>query len=261
MNMKMKWLPLAIVGATIQAQASIISVNVNEANSRVPMASTDLAGAPGVRVGNWNNFLSGNKTLPADITSPSAGQLVYDDGAVVGSSFQVTTVGPGGYAPANELVNDQRMYSGFFDLRQDKPLTITMTDIPYAQYDLYVYAQGQNASGSNFRGGSVELTGGQIYYFQGAASPNDDGTGYVEMTTTSIPATPVKSDIAFGNFISYKGLSASSVTVTVRTYLWTDYDRAQTYGFQIVQVPEPASLGLVGLAGLGLLWRRRCARA
>ncbi len=260
--MKMKWTVLAIIAMAVFAQASIISVNVNEASSRVPMASTDLAGAPGVRVANWNNFNAGTRTLPTSVTSPTSGAFVYDDGSVVGGSFQITTAGPGGYANTNTLINDSRMYSGYFDLREPSPLTITMTDIPYAQYNLYIYAQGQNATGANFRGGSVELTGGQIYYFQGSASPANDGTGYVEMTTTSIPAVPAKTDIAFGNFISYEGLTATSATVTVRTYKWTgDIDRTQVYGIQIEQIPEPATLGLAVMTGFALLWRRRRARA
>jgi hypothetical protein len=251
--------------ASTSQAARIISINANEASNRVPMAATDLAGAPGVRVGNWNNYASGGKTLPGQVTSPTSGTLIYSDGTAVPASFQVTTSGEPGYVGTNTLVNDRRMYSGAHHINSNSgsaSMTVTFSDIPFTAYDLYIYAQGQNVSGSNFRGGSVEL-GSEIFYTQGGASPQDDGSGYVPMTTTSIPTSPVESDIAFGNYAVFDDLSGSSQTVTLTSYLWTDYARLQLYGYQIVEqvsdtqpIPEPTVLGVLGLGALALLRRR-----
>jgi hypothetical protein len=133
---------------------------------------------------------------------------------------------------------------------------VTFNNVPFAEYDLYFYVMGQAAS---FRGGSIELEGGPIYYFRGGTAPNDDGTGYVELTTTTIGEPPVKQEVNEGNFISFRGLTSSNATVTTTAHLWGDNARAQVYGFQVVQVPEPAVSGMMALAGV-LLWarRRRC---
>jgi hypothetical protein len=45
------------------------------------MLSTDLAGAPGVRVGNWNNWVK------SDYTMGDAGQIVIDDSGATMPGF------------------------------------------------------------------------------------------------------------------------------------------------------------------------------
>jgi len=259
----------AVLSLTLSADAArIISVNVNEAGtdgdnpplSRTEMSASDLAGAPGVRVANWNNYKSGSSNLPAEITSPNAGTFIYSDGTPVGGTFAMTANAGSGFANTNSLINDPRMFSGSHGINSNTGNatgTFTFTDIPFAQYDIYVYAQGQNVAGANFRGGSVQLVGGQIYYQQGSGSPADDGTGYVHMSTTSVDGDPEESEIAFGNYVAYTGLTGSSQTVDVVGYLWTDFARFNVAGFQIVEVPEPASIALFGFGGLVLLRRRR----
>ncbi len=229
-----------------------LAISFNRADTRVFMAPTDLAGAPGVRVDNWNNYSAGSTTL-------TGSNLVYNTGATVGGDFEVVTSGPAGSTADNLSINDRRMYtSGHLIMADLATLTVTFNNIPFDEYDLYFYVTGQTQAGK-VRGGSIQLTDGPIYYFQGSGAASDDGTGYVEMTTTSIPASPVLGDIAFGNFISYKGLTSSSATVTTTAYLWSDYARAQVYGYQIVQVPEPGTIGLA-VAGLLLALGVRRAR-
>lgn len=84
----------------------IVSINVNEASGRVPMAATDLAGAPGVRVGNWNNFRAGNVSLPGAIDAPTADVYVDSEGAALDTTMVTAITGPGGYEAANSLVNE-----------------------------------------------------------------------------------------------------------------------------------------------------------
>lgn len=219
----------------------IISINVDESNGRVVMTN-DVAGAPGVRVGHWNNYRAGNRTLPADVEFPVAGALVDSNGDEV-SGFEVVVSGPQGWTSDDLSINDRRLYRGSHNINANSPttqasMTVTFNNIPFRLYDLYVYAQGQTVSGDNFRGGSVQLGAGPIYYTQGASSPADDGTGYVIMTTTSIPDPPVESDIAFGNYIAFEDLTGDSQVLTLISYLWTDYARLQLYGFQVVEVPS-----------------------
>ncbi|MFW6153761.1 MAG: PEP-CTERM sorting domain-containing protein [Planctomycetota bacterium] len=250
---------VAVMALAGTATAGIISINVNEANGRVPMGPNDVAGAaPEIRVGNWNNYECGTVSLPAEIDSPVAGAFVDDGGTPVGGDVAIEVAGPGGWVGATSATNDRLMYTGAHMLMADGgTVTYTLTDIPFALYDLYVYAQGQSVSGANFRGGSVELDGGPVYYTQGGNSPDESGDGYVPMTTTSIPASPVEDDIAFGNYAVFGGLTGADQTLTATSYLWTDHARMQVYGLQIVEVPEPATLGLLALGGLAVLKRRR----
>ncbi len=64
-----------------------------------------------------------------------------------------------------------------------------------------------------------------------------------------------------GNFFVFTGVSADSFILRSEEYpsgVAGDALRAQINGIQIIAVvPEPVSLGLVALAGLGLLSRRR----
>ncbi len=253
------WVSSVLLLSQTAPAGLIISFSADDPSNRASMLPGDVAGANvDVRVGNWNNFKSGNRTLPTDITSPNAGNIVYNDGTVVGGSFGVTVTGSAGYSNPT-AVNDAMLYSGYMQNNSDGATSVfTLTDIPFAEYDVYVYAQGQSA---NVRGGTVSISeSATTYYAVGGSSPADDGSGYVAMSTTTLPGD--KSTIAFGNYALYQGLSSSSQTITTTAYLWGDHARFQTYGFQIVEVvPEPGTFGLVAVGGmvlaLGMMKRRK----
>jgi hypothetical protein len=245
---------LVLVAVAAPAQAAlVISINVNEASGRAPMSADDLAGAPGARVANWNNFNAGNATLPGSIASPIAGSFVYNDGTVVGGSFAVSVTAPGGWVAATDKVNDALMYHASSGIQTDGgQVKFDFTGIPFAQYDIYVYAMGQP---TNVRGGSVEVVDGDIFYVRGGTAPADDGSGYVLMTTTVIPE--VKSEIGVANYARFENLSGSSQTVIATAHLWGDHARMQVYGIQIVEIPEPATAALLGLGSVVMIIRRR----
>ena len=240
----------AVAAGSVCSAARIISINKDEQSGRVPMSPDDLAGAPGVRVSNWNNYQSATATL-------NGTDLVYDDGTTVGGTFQVTTDGHPHWAGPTDDINDPLMYTGahalMSDVSQGGTLSITFTDVPFPLYDIYVYAMGQSA---NIRGGAITLVGGETFYTTGSSTPADDGSGYIAMTTTSFTDP---GDIETGNYIAYKGLSGDQ-EIEATCYLWGDHPRFQVYGYQIVEVPEPQTLALFALAGAVACRRRRRAR-
>lgn len=78
-------------------------------------------------------------------------------------------------------------------------------------------------------------------------SPN----AFVGSTSTN-PAGPGTA----ANYVILTGFTGSSFTITGLTGTTGD-GRARIAGFQIIAVPEPASIGLIGIGALSLVARRR----
>ncbi len=208
----------------------IISVNVNEGNGRVPMSELDLAGAPGVRTNNWNNFPAGNnRTILGE-------DLVFADGTTVGAPFSIVVAGPPAWTAESTDVNDRLMYRGCYQIQSDEgTVTITFEDIPFKYYQIYVYISGQRN-----RGGSVQLEGDQIYYIRGDVFPDEDGEGYLHATTISVdPENPAA--VNNGNYVMYDQLEGKTQTVTCTAYkelYQTDHARFNLFGFQIIELED-----------------------
>jgi PEP-CTERM motif len=159
-------------------------------------------------------------------------------------------------------------------------LTIALSNIPAPYqatgYYVYFYLSGgdtTSVAGGNGNGGPWYMTDGtitdnglktsgtpnglQTYYFNNGSSFNF--TGYSEATaTTAGAATPA-------NYVGFLE-TAGSVTFTVPMPSEVDGNAAvvpggisgfSIRGFQIVQVPEPATIGLFGAVGAAALMRRR----
>jgi len=112
--------------------------------------------------------------------------------------------------------------------------SIQVSNIPYATYDVYAYiAGGLNGSGQ------FTANSDSIY-------DNNGTLGALSPLPAFIP--PVGSD--YGNYIYFSGLSGPTLSLTgipiTGTQSYVVFD-----GFQIVQVPEPASIGLFAF---GAMW-------
>jgi len=231
---------LACVGGIkIQAQ-DIISFSIDStANAnRNFMFPADLAGAPGVRTNNWNNIgqnVNGNSTtadaplLPGSITN-AAGQLVPNIGALWhdASGGSISDRGNGG-------TNDLKMFDDVADGYNESSLSgygyLNITNIPYTNYNVYVYFLPDNGSGSgNTRGGVFCITntptGTNCVYLanQTNSGPNQFGQlpapttttlgNYIQSTTTSIGSGGVAwSAIQGGNYGVFYGLTNANCQI------------------------------------------------
>ncbi len=245
---------LAVMLFSSLSSAAIISLNITEAGSPsdVDMSTSDLAGAPGVRAGYWNNIasLNGQTLLGADAK--------YDNGTSVGGAFQADfDADRSTHLSGLAVTNDELMFRGTNQPRDGQTATFTLTNIPFANYEIYVYAGETRVD----NGGSI--SDGTTTFYQRddgtGTNPLSDGSGYIEMTTTSLPA--LVTDVTFGNYAVFENLSGSSQTITFSALdmgnSTPDYQRFNVNGIQIVQVPEASSLLFLLMGGVATLFLRR----
>ncbi len=238
------------------SMADIISLNfMDNTSSRNPMLTNSLAGAPGVRTNNWNNM----RAVTANVTGSA---LVYDTGAAVASAFKIAFTTPrAGTMAANTLLNDALMYSGYDQIWNNETMTVALTDIPFSNYEIYIYCDSARAN----TGGRISMVGQQDYYLhtvlatQAINTTNNTGAGYTQITGTDY-ATVKAAAGTKGNYVKYSSLSGTSQTFTLAALDMGDTatQRFQLDGFQIVEIiPEPATIGMLGLGALITLLLRR----
>jgi hypothetical protein len=253
-----------VLGTGIASAQNIISFSFSGNGDVTPQSgyldSTDLAGAPGVRTGNWNNLLSS-----ADTTHPStvvfdgifgdeAGETtLFNDGSTVGGGFSFT--GPVGFSDrtSGSFSNDREMFNGVRDVSGLS--TITLANIPFAQYEIYCYMFDDGAG----RIGTYEIGSTKYYVRGGVGIPDSTGAGYVLSTDTTTGT--LLADHDQGNYVRFTGLTGGTVTLSVNALgLEGNLARNKMAGLQIVSVPEPGTAALFGvgaLAGMLVLRRRR----
>jgi hypothetical protein len=194
-------------------------------DSLTRLAPTDSVGVVGQA--NWNAF-----TMPY-FNGGTAGEtflrggLVYDNG----NNVSGMTVGIRGrqdiFGEMRNRTSDANLVdallNGYAGAHGGGSLDVSLGAIPYSQYDLIVYTDG-------------DLT--------------LDGQTYVHSWANNGGAADYTKFVDGGNYYRITGLTASSLSVTLTKGL---------YGLQVVDasVPEPATMSLLALAGIAALIRRR----
>ena len=218
------------------------------------MTSGNVAGAnSSVRVGNWNNIYGASQTLTGDAA-------VYDNGSTVGGSFQAVWSSPRlSYFGATTLQNDALLYYGNNLLYGGQTSSLTLTGIPFANYEIYVYLGDLGTSTG--RGGSATI--GSTTYYQRDASPivqvpSSDGTGYILANSTTYDAAD-PGTVTYGNYMVFSGLNGSSQAIDFAALNMGDSanQRFKISGIQIVgkngggAAPPPPPVVSLGSHGDG----------
>lgn len=181
------------------------SIRGQEAGVARTLPATAYAGVPEVAQKNWNqtsalNVASQSTLNIGSILTPNAGKLVDSRGdeTEVGLSFMMNN----SWNIDNEQLTPYgSLFAGYLDTNSVNNASVTLSNIPFASYDLYVYLGAGNV------GSTQKITDGQTTYsFSTAARVSDAGT-YLQTRDTG-------EGYPSANYAKFEGRTSSSATVT-----------------------------------------------
>ena len=258
-------LAAAVVSCGLSAAAdaqSSIGVNFvggGGPNSGSSLAATDVAGL--VPQANFNNATGKSGTLMGLLNSGG----VNSGAGVVWSSPNTWSSGTDTSTPNGKLLN------GYIDSSGSAAggAMVTVSNIPYAAYDLIVYVNTDKGSGARLGDYEVTTSGPtitqQVAYEKSSslvlAPPYPSSLVGPKNSAGQNPDPPAGTPA--GTFLVFPDLTGSTLTLqTNQATLPNPNFRAPISGFQIygVPIPEPTGLGVVTvLGGLALTRSRRKA--
>ncbi|HET6249187.1 MAG TPA: PEP-CTERM sorting domain-containing protein [Tepidisphaeraceae bacterium] len=238
----MSFAAAAVAGSAATARSA--SIGIQFQGSQAALAPTDSAGV--VPQTNWN----------AEATSSFTNVALNDNSgnattAVFSGSADGTYFGGNGFTPGtgDATLTAGELYQGMSSTVGSAGLAnnFTITNIPYPTYDVYVY--GDADAGGRVISDALTPSGGSTTFI--SFTTENGSNGWVAGTGTwngigTPPADPS------ANYAHFAGITASGFVLQSGAQ-----GNGGINGIEIVATPEPASLGLLGVAALGLLARRR----
>ena len=192
---------LTLACCALSAQAATISLNFVRASSgATALAAGDIAGV--AAAGNWNN------STTANANAETTGIALTNDGGIVttatatwqsgGASWSTATAGSGSAA-------DMAMMTGYLDQGGDgngQIHTISVTNIPFASYDVYLY---HSSSGGPNRTARYQANGTDIWTRN--LDPANTFNGFVQAGYNSLAEAALAGGNPAGNYVLWTGLS------------------------------------------------------
>ena len=210
------------------AAADSIGINFRRTTSgEQNMAPTESAGV--VPQVNWNNtdgVASGN--AGANISGPTANALTSANGITV-PGLSLSWSANGTWSSPNAGPGDPNLMAGYLDDTGTAGDTvITVTGVPYANYDVYAYV----GSDGNNRSGRTRLFNffANDRWFRTNTNPF---TTFVEGTATTEPAT----NTGLANYTHYRSVSGGTFELRVLR----GSNNAGLHGIQIVETDGSAA--------------------
>lgn len=265
---------LVIVCAAGMASAAAISMNVVAVSSDginpapAILAPNEVAGL--VPSTNWNNWEMG-KIGAALVDGISISNLVDDAGNTTSTQIVFNKTANHGVASSSSydyVPADEKLFRRYVDQwSSDRTSTYTVTGLPTSitsqGYNLIVYTSSpanlSNRAGTYQVDDGIDGTWDQARYVWAGANPYTSDAGYVEQTYASLAEAQAAylNGNAEGNYIMFTGLTSDSFKLDI-TVPAGGVQRAPFNGFQIVAIPEPATM-LLMVTGMivGVLRRRR----
>lgn len=242
----------ALVGLALVSSAHAASIGLsftphNDTGALSVLSTTDVVGYPDVAQANWNNLVVTHNAngdvfgsfsgVVDDSGNPTSLTVTVND---LNRAFMVLRNETWGYKNAEHTM--RRAY-----VRQD--VSVTISNVPYAVYDVYVYMFHNGAANESIMltlaDGATGAVDSTVYYFR-----YNGNTPNVLAVDTQPPASgnPTPADT-----IRFVNNTASSFVIQAGDGSFEPGIAA----IQIVAVPEPAAIGLLGVGALMLVRRRR----
>lgn len=150
---------------------------------------------------NWNNVADNGASSTGGAQSGSAGGLIDTDGNVTSASVNwnaTNTWTISNQPPADE---DARLMNGYLDTDSATPTTVSIADVPFSLYDVYVYVDGDGTG----RKGLYSIDDGVSSYTVGPVL--DDMNWPIAAGNGSFNEAVAPEDS--GNYVVFRGLSGS----------------------------------------------------
>lgn len=206
-------------------------------NTPESLTFTDIAGVYPLQ--NWNNAdPSGNNSGGlSQIVGPIAGAISDDSGTATGVGFFYSAQGMWAVSQTTNAGNRQ-LLNGYLDAESSSNGSCTISNIPYANYDVYVYVSADQ----NGRTAGIGINGGSQTYLLTDASGYNYSTPLIQATATS------QGSATAAHYAYYHNVTGSSLQVNLYYY----GANVGLAGVQIVGVsnaPPTAPTGLAASAG------------
>jgi hypothetical protein len=233
-----------LTAAVTGAQAQVISWNLDHNGG---IGGSQQAGV--VLAPNWNNSWPSNPTV--DLMDSTGAASTLDLAYASFNTWSIQGGAPGQDADGSYNRNLVNGYLNSGPAGWGPPITnsyVSLSQIPYAQYDVYVYFSS-DAAGRN----GLVTDGTTSFSFSTLGAASVSGANAL-----LVPTTDIANGNPGANYAVFSGLTGSSQTLTVNPTSGND-QWLGIAGFQVVAVPEPSTLAL-GAIGLMIVGASRRSR-
>ncbi|MEJ0088751.1 MAG: DUF1800 family protein [Limisphaerales bacterium] len=182
---------------------------VSQADRNGTLGTNETAGSiPQTR---WNDTLAiRNWTRPAgskvDILTPLTNQIIRSDG-IIATNFTFNWTGDASDASQNTSSSDRKLMDGFIRAYGTNQASLTLNNIPFTNYDLYVIV-----------GGSYDGQKGRVRLGANAATDHFFRTTTTAPQTTFVEIKAGLTNFPYGNLVRYTNLTNSTATINVTNY-------------------------------------------
>ena len=239
---------VCLVASGAMAGSGKVGLNHDGGNQADPVTLVGPAGVTAVQQTNWNNVtndrgdnagagVTGNLNVVIDSTGAAVAGMTMA-WAAYGSYAEGTTIGENGILLHGGLQSEHDTYgpAGIFN-------EFNVSGIPYASYDLYAYV----CSWGDGRKGHIRING--------PGGPEVSFKAYQDFPGGWTQAVGFGSQATHALF---EDVTGSDLKIEWRRHVSENgSDGVMLAGFQIVEVPEPASMTLLAAGALVLLCRRK----